>query len=124
MPEPVIDVSKHWVTTTFKRSVVEFEIESETSQVWDTPRTTAQVLDTDRTSTPKVISDSMLQRIAANLEDLTAQVTAQATPEVTPEVTPQVAARVTARVAARVVCLVSCKSPMTKTDKGQALRYL
>ena len=104
VPEPVIDVSEHWVPTTFKRPVVEFEIESETSQVRDTPRTTAQVLDTDRTSTPKVISDSMLQRIAANLEDLTAQVTAQATPEVTPEV----AARVTARVAARVVCLVSC----------------
>ena len=80
--EPVIDVSEHWVTTTFKRPVVEFEIKSETSQVRDTPRTTAQVLDTDRTSTPKVISDSTLQRIAANLEDLTTQVTAQVTAQV------------------------------------------
>ncbi|MDE2814534.1 MAG: putative DNA binding domain-containing protein [Gemmatimonadota bacterium] len=82
VPEPVIDASEHWVTTTFKRPVVEFEIKSETSQVRDTSRTTAQVLDTDRTSTPKVISDSTLQRIAANLEDLTTQVTAQVTAQV------------------------------------------
>ena len=75
--EPVIDVSEHWVTTTFKRPVIEVEIESETSQVQGTQYVTAQVPDMDRTSTPEVISDSALQRLAANLGDLTAQVTAQ-----------------------------------------------
>ena len=75
----MIDVSEHWVTTTFKRPVVEFEIKSEAGQVRDTARTTAQVFDTDRTSISKVISDSTLQRLTANLEDLTAQVTAQVT---------------------------------------------
>ena len=65
MPEPIFEVSEHWVTTTFRR-----------------PAEQVGRLDTAQVTSPgsedeNAIDSNVLQLLSAGLADLTAQVTAQ-----------------------------------------------
>jgi len=68
--EPVFEVAEHWVTTTFPRP---------TEQVVDTG--TAEV-EVPSSSSENARDANLLQRLAGNLRDLTAQVTAQVAAQV------------------------------------------